>query len=252
MSSSEDSKEETGLRMPEHIAVIMDGNGRWATAKGMPRVAGHKAGMDALEKVVRRCSDEGVKYLTVYAFSTENWKRPKKEVSGIFKIMVLYIKKEIRELKRKNVRLNPIGDWKDIPREAAESMQYGVDQTKDNTGLVFSICLNYGSRREIAEAVRDILSDYESGSKELPAPEDIDEEFIGSYLYTAGMPDPDLIIRTGGEKRISNFLLWQCAYSEFIFSDVLWPDFDGDELMKCVGEYSRRHRRFGGLDKDED
>lgn len=234
--------------MPEHIAIIMDGNGRWATKRGLPRTAGHSAGMNALENIVRFCSDSGVKYLTVYAFSTENWKRSKAEVNGIFKIMVLYIKKEIDELDRKNVRMCPVGAWNDIPGAAAKSMQYAVDRTKDNDGLVFNIALNYGGRREIADAFRKIAEEYRAAGKEL-RPEDIDEDLISKHMYAPDDPDPDLIIRTGGEKRISNFLLWQCAYSEFVYSDVLWPDFGPEQLMDCVKEFNGRHRRFGGLDK---
>lgn len=249
MSSVGEKIENTELKMPEHIAVIMDGNGRWASKRGMPRVAGHNAGMKSVEEIVRTCSDEGVKYLTVYAFSTENWKRPAEEVSGIFNIMVLYIRKKIRELNENNVRIRALGEWQQIPESAAKSMQYAMDQTKDNTGLVFNVCVNYGSRREIAKAVSSMIRDYQAGEKEMPPAEEIDESLINSYLFTADLPDPDLIIRTGGEKRISNFLLWQCAYSEFIFSDVLWPDFGREELLECVREFNLRHRRFGGLDK---
>ena len=234
--------------MPRHIAIIMDGNGRWATRKGLPRTAGHSAGMTSLERIVRYCSDSGVKYLTVYAFSTENWKRSQTEISGIFKIMVLYIKKEIDELDQKNVRMCPVGEWNDIPSAAAKSMQYAAERTADNDGLVFNIALNYGGRREIADAVKSIISEYRAGGKEL-TPDDITEELISKHMYAPDVPDPDLIIRTGGEKRISNFLLWQCAYSEFVYSDVLWPDFGPDELMDCVKEFNGRHRRFGGLDK---
>lgn len=252
MSSVGEKKEKmenAELKMPEHIAIIMDGNGRWATKRGMPRVAGHNAGMKSVEEIVRACSDEGVKYLTVYAFSTENWKRPAEEVSGIFNIMVLYIRKKIKELNANNVKIRALGEWQLIPESAAKSMQYAMDETRDNTGLVFNVCVNYGSRREIASAVSSMIRDYQSGGKELPPVEEIDENLIGSYLFTADMPDPDLIIRTGGEKRISNFLLWQCAYSEFIFSDILWPDFGREELLECVREFNLRHRRFGGLDK---
>lgn len=249
MSSVEVNEKNTELNIPEHIAMIMDGNGRWATKRGLPRVAGHNAGMKSLENIVRACSNAGVRYLTVYAFSTENWKRPEEEVSGIFKLLVLYVKKEIKELKAENVRIQGLGNWKVIPESAAKSMQYAIDETKDNTGMVLNICLNYGSRMEITEAVRSIVKDYQNGEAGLPPAEELSEELISRYLFTADTPDPDLIIRTGGEKRISNFLLWQCAYSEFIFSDVLWPDFNQDELMKCIAEYNKRHRRFGGLDK---
>ncbi|MBR2736262.1 MAG: isoprenyl transferase [Firmicutes bacterium] len=249
MSSVEEYNETYERKIPEHIAIIMDGNGRWATGRGMPRVAGHDAGIKALEKIVRACSEQGVKYLTVYAFSTENWKRPIEEVSGIFRLMVLGTKKYVKELKANNVKIQVLGDWEKIPDSAAKSMRYALDETKDNTGLILNVCLNYGSRAEITNAVRSLVRQYQDGKAGLPPVDDITEDIVHSYMYTAGMPDPDLMIRTGGEKRISNFLLWQCAYSEFVFSDVLWPDFDPEELMRCIDEFNGRHRRYGGLDK---
>ena len=250
MSSTEIRTEKQEWSVPEHIAIIMDGNGRWATKRGMPRVAGHKAGMTALENIVRACSDEGVKYLTVYAFSTENWKRPLEEVGGIFHLMVLFIKKDLKELKENNVRIQGLGKWREIPSAAAKSMQYAINETKDNTGMVFNVCLNYGSRREITDAVRSIVRKCMEEGMDPDGEDVITEELVSSCLYTADLPDPDLIIRTGGEKRISNFLLWQSAYSEFIYSDVLWPDFSKETLMQCIEEFNGRHRRFGGLDKE--
>lgn len=247
MSSAEKQQERN---MPEHIAIIMDGNGRWATKRGKPRLAGHEAGHQALERIVRVCSDEGVKYLTVYAFSTENWKRPALEVNGIFKLLVLFSKKDLKELKENNVRIQALGELDALPSQAAKSLRQMIEETKDNTGMVLSACINYGSRQEITRAVRSIIRQYREEGKDLPSDEEITEELVNSGLYTADMPDPDLIIRTGGEKRISNFLLWQCAYSEFVFSDVLWPDFGKEELMQCVDEFYGRHRRFGGLDKE--
>ncbi len=232
------------VQVPKHIAIIMDGNGRWAQRQGKPRVFGHNAGMQSLKEIVRACSDLGVKYLTVYAFSTENWKRPEDEVSGIFKIMVLYIQKELKELHEKNVRINVIGDWSKIPSDAGESMTSALDMTKENTGLVFNIALNYGGRREIIDAVQRLYQDM--NNKEQNA-EEIDEVLFSKYMSTSGMPDPDIIIRTGGEMRLSNFLLWQCAYSEFIFTDVYWPDFTKRELLKSIDEFNSRHRRYGGL-----
>ena len=237
-------KKVESVKAPDHIAIIMDGNGRWAQKQGKPRVFGHNAGMQSLKEIVRACSDLGVKYLTVYAFSTENWKRPQDEVSGIFKIMVLYIQKELKELHEKNVRINVIGDWSKIPSDAGDSMSRALEMTKDNTGLVFNIALNYGGRREITDAVKKLYTEMtESGL----TVDDINEDMIAKHISTAGMPDPDIIIRTGGEMRLSNFLLWQCAYSEFIFTDVYWPDFTKGELLKCIDEFNSRHRRYGGL-----
>lgn len=237
-------KKVESVQPPQHIAIIMDGNGRWAQRQGKPRVFGHNAGMQSLKEIVRACSDLGVKYLTVYAFSTENWKRPEDEVSGIFKIMVLYIQKELKELNEKNVRINVIGDWSKIPPDAGESMAKALDLTKDNTGLVFNIALNYGGRREITDAVRKLFAEAEKNGL---SADDINEDMLSSHMSTGGMPDPDIIIRTGGEMRLSNFLLWQCAYSEFIFTDVYWPDFTKGELIRCIDEYNSRHRRYGGL-----
>ena len=237
-------------KLPQHIAIIMDGNGRWASKRGLPRVAGHNAGMKALKEIVRACSDMGIKYLTVYAFSTENWKRPTDEVSGIFKIMVKYIKKELAELARENVKICAVGDWAVIPQDAEKSMEYALKETSKNDGLIFNIALNYGGRMEITDAVKALVREaVESGKSSDKAAQDITEDLITSKLSTAGIPDPDIIIRTGGEYRLSNFLLWQCAYSEFIYTDVFWPDFDKAELLHCIDEYNGRDRRYGGLSK---
>lgn len=232
------------MSVPNHIAIIMDGNGRWAKKRGLPRLMGHNAGMKSLKEIVRACSDMGVRYLTVYAFSTENWKRPDDEVSGIFKIMVLYIKKELAELKSENVRIQVIGEWKKIPKDARESMEFALRETAENTGLQFQIALNYGGRREILDAVKELYRRTEEEGGDIDS---IREEDIERYLSTAGSPDPDMIIRTGGELRLSNFMLWQCAYSELIFRDVYWPDFDKKELESCIAEFEQRHRRYGGL-----
>ena len=222
------------MSVPNHIAIIMDGNGRWAKKRGLPRLMGHNAGMKSLKEIVRACSDMGVRYLTVYAFSTENWKRPDDEVSGIFKIMVLYIKKELAELKSENVRIQVIGEWEKIPKDARESMEFALRETAENTGLQF----------QILDAVKEL---YRRTEKEGGDIDSIREEDIERYLSTAGSPDPDMIIRTGGELRLSNFMLWQCAYSELIFRDVYWPDFDKKELESCIAEFEQRHRRYGGL-----
>ena len=205
---------------------------------------GHALSQSSLKEIVRACSDMGVRYLTVYAFSTENWKRPDDEVSGIFKIMVLYIKKELAELKSENVRIQVIGEWEKIPKDARESMEFALRETAENTGLQFQIALNYGGRREILDAVKEL---YRRTEKEGGDIDSIREEDIERYLSTAGSPDPDMIIRTGGELRLSNFMLWQCAYSELIFRDVYWPDFDKKELESCIAEFEQRHRRYGGL-----
>ena len=235
---------DSNMVIPAHVALILDGNGRWAKKRGLPRLMGHNAGMKSLKEIVRACSDMGVRYLTVYAFSTENWKRPDDEVSGIFKIMVLYIKKELAELKSENVRIQVIGEWEKIPKDARESMEFALRETAENTGLQFQIALNYGGRREILDAVKEL---YRRTEKEGGDIDSIREEDIERYLSTAGSPDPDMIIRTGGELRLSNFMLWQCAYSELIFRDVYWPDFDKKELESCIAEFEQRHRRYGGL-----
>ena len=231
-------------RVPEHVAIIMDGNGRWAKERGMARVQGHKAGMESLREIVRHSSELGIRNLTVYAFSTENWKRPEEEVSGIFRLVVIYVKSEIRELNANNVKVNVIGDWSRLPAESREAIQYAIDTTADNTGLQFNIALNYGGRAEILRAARLLAEDIAAGRLNA---EDATEEMISERLYTAGMPDPELIIRTGGEQRLSNFLTWQSAYSELVVSPVYWPDFSPEEYDKAIVEYQSRDRRFGGV-----
>lgn len=235
------------MPVPQHIAIIMDGNGRWAQKQGIPRIAGHNAGMKSLKETVRSCGELGVAYLTVYAFSTENWKRPEDEVTGIFRIMVHYISKELKELHRENVRVNVIGDWSSIPEDAKKSMLEALETTKNNTGLVFTIALNYGGRRDIVNAVRALAKETEAAGGSLAQLQELDEAVLEKYISTADIPDPDIIIRTGGEMRISNFLLWQCAYSEFLFTEKYWPDFDRAELIRCIEIYNGRHRRYGGL-----
>ena len=240
-------KSEEKMPVPKHIAVIMDGNGRWAQKQGLPRIAGHNAGMKSLKETVRSCGQLGVDYLTVYAFSTENWKRPEEEVTGIFRIMVHYIGKELKELHRENVKVNVIGDWPAIPEDAKKSMLHALETTKNNTGLVFTIALNYGGRRDIVNAVQALAARFMEEGKSIEQLTQLKEEDLGQYISTAGIPDPDIIIRTGGEMRISNFLLWQCAYSEFLYTEKYWPDFDREELERCIEIYNRRHRRYGGL-----
>ena len=237
-------KEPQELKVPQHVAMIMDGNGRWAKQRGMARVQGHNAGMKALKEIVKHSDVLGVKYLTVYAFSTENWKRPEDEVSGIFKLLVLYVKSEIAELNANNVRVNILGDWSIIPEASREAVRTALATTEKNTGLVFNIALNYGGRAEILRAARAAAEKVRDGVIDA---QDIDEEIFSEGLYTAGMPDPDLIIRTGGEYRLSNFLTWQSAYSELVVTPVYWPDFTPEEYDKALEEFSSRDRRFGGI-----
>ena len=234
-------------RMPVHVAVIMDGNGRWAKEKGVPRLAGHNAGMKAMKKIVDHSDKLGIKYLTVYAFSTENWKRSFAEVSGIFKLLVTYVNSDLKELVENNVRVKVLGDYSALPADAVKSLEKTLEQTKDNTRLQFNIALNYGGRDEIKRAVQSIGEKIRDG---LLSPEDITEETISGELFTgclqADVPDPELIIRTSGELRLSNFLLWQSAYSELVFPEVMWPDFTPVEVEKAIEDYQSRERRFGG------
>ena len=226
-------------RIPRHVAVIMDGNGRWAKERGLLRIRGHVAGMEALREIVRHSQRLGVKYLTVYAFSTENWKRPLDEVSGIFKLVVKYVQSELEELDKNNVHVQILGNWEDlrVPEDSKDSIRKALKTTEENDGLVFSIALNYGGRAEIVRAFNELAK---AGKTE------ITEDDISSALYTAGMPDPDVIIRTSGENRLSNFLTWQSAYSEIVLSNKYWPDFTPDEYENCIVEYQKRDRRFGG------
>lgn len=227
-------------RIPAHVAIIMDGNGRWAKMRNQARLFGHNAGMEALREIVRHSQTLGVKFLTVYAFSTENWKRPTDEVSGLFKLLIKYFNSEIKELNDNNVRVNILGDYSKLPSDSVDAIKDALNKTKNNTGLVFSIALNYGGRDEIAKAVKQIVEE-KIDSK------DITEELISSKLYTADIPDPELIIRTSGELRLSNFLIWQSAYSEIVVTPVFWPDFTKEEYEKCILEYQNRDRRFGGI-----
>ncbi|MGI5881005.1 MAG: isoprenyl transferase [Syntrophomonadaceae bacterium] len=233
-------------QLPQHIAIIMDGNGRWAKKRLMPRTMGHRAGMTTLKTTVKTCAELGIKYLTVFAFSTENWKRPIDEVDYLMKLLVEYLGKELQELHQENVRINVIGAYQDLPSECLTQVEKALSLTKDNTGMVFNIALNYGARREIIRAVQNISARVREG---LLSPEDIDENTIASELYSCNIPDPDLLIRTAGEMRISNFLLWQIAYTELWFSSKLWPEFTREELLNAINDYGQRERRFGGLTK---
>ena len=232
------------MNVPAHIAIIMDGNGRWAKEKGMVRLKGHQAGMESLREIVRACSDKGVKVLTVYAFSTENWKRPIEELSGIFSLLVRYVAKELKELNANNVQIRMLGDIDPLPADAKKAAQKAVDSTKDNTGLIFCIAINYGGRAEIVRAARLLAKQAAEGQLD---PASIDEAMFASQLYTADLPDPDLIIRTGGEMRLSNFLTWQSAYSELYVTDTYWPDFTPDKLQEAIDVFNGRDRRYGGI-----
>ncbi len=230
--------------IPEHVAIIMDGNGRWAKGKGLPRIAGHKEGMNNVTKTVRAANKYGVKTLTLYAFSTENWKRPRSEVEFIMKLPKQFLHVYLPEMIENNVQIRTIGEFESLPSHTKEAVQYAVDQTKDNDGLILNLALNYGSRHEILRAMKKIMKEVESSSLSI---DDIDEEQLSSYLYTNGFNDPDLLIRTSGEKRVSNFLLWQIAYSELWFTDVLWPDFDESTFVQALKDYEQRKRRYGGI-----
>ena len=230
--------------MPRHIAIIMDGNGRWAEKHRLPRSAGHQKGVEAIRDVIRTASHIGVPMMTLYAFSTENWKRPAEEVSFLMKLLVEYLRREIDELHRQGVVIQTIGELSDFPEHVRREILQAKMKTRDNHGLVMNIALNYGSRNELNRAIRSMI---QASREAFFQDSQISEEWIASYLDTAGMPDPDLLIRTSGEKRISNFLLWQIAYTELYFTDVLWPDFRGEHLLEAIRDYQTRQRRYGGL-----
>lgn len=234
------------MRVPNHIAIILDGNGRWAKKRGMPRSFGHVKGCENLEDICEVAKELGVKYLTVYAFSTENWKRSKEEVDGLMKLFRNYLKKCIKISQKNNMRVKVIGDITAFDSDIQESIKKLEDFSKDFTDLHFQIALNYGSRDEITRAVNRMLKDQKAGKLETP----VSEDTISDYLDTAGIPDPDLMIRTSGELRLSNYLLWQLAYSEFYFTDVPWPDFKKEELIKAIEKYNERDRRYGGVKEE--
>ena len=228
--------------IPVHVAIIMDGNGRWAKAKGLPRAAGHAQGAEAVRRTVKAASDLGIQYLTLYGFSLENWKRPAKEIADLMGLLRLYLREEISELHREGVRIRFIGDRSMLAADIISLIEMSEQKTRANTKLDLVIALSYGSRQEITAAVRQLVEDVAAGEISADA---IDENAIEGRLYTADMPDPDLIVRTSGEQRISNFLLWQSAYAEFVFTDVLWPDFSREKLEDSIEEFSRRERRYG-------
>ena len=228
--------------LPQHIAVIMDGNGRWARRQGAKRIFGHRNAIEAVRQTAEASAELGIKYLTLYAFSTENWKRPKAEVSGLMELLVSTIKKETSTLTKNNIRLSSIGDITKLPRNCQRELHESIELTKDNDGLNLILALSYSGRWEIIEAVKDLLKDVKNGAIGL---EDINNDIFSDYLCTKGIPDPELLIRTSGELRISNFLLWQIAYTELYITDILWPDFRKENLYEAIVAYQKRERRFG-------
>jgi undecaprenyl diphosphate synthase len=229
-------------RLPNHVAVIMDGNGRWAKKKGALRIFGHRNAVQAVREVTEGCGELGVKYLTLYAFSTENWGRPKEEIDGLMELLVNTLKQEIKTLMENQVRLKTIGDVSHLPTDCQENLQWAIDKTSENTGLTLIMALSYSGRWEITKAVQQIASQVEKG--EIRATE-INEQLIENYLQTSGIPDPELLIRTSGEMRVSNFLLWQMAYTELYITPTLWPDFRKEHLYEAIWSYQQRERRFG-------
>lgn len=237
------------MNVPRHIAIILDGNGRWAKQKGMPRGYGHVKGCENLEKVCEYARELGVRYLTVYAFSTENWKRSREEVEGLMKLFRDYLKKCIKISKKWQMRVRVIGEVSAFDKDIQDSVHALEEFSSQYDKLHFQLALNYGSRDEIVRGVRQMLTECQEGKLR---PGDITEDRFGDYLDTAGLPDPDLLIRTSGELRLSNFLLWQLAYTEFYFADVHWPDFDREELVKAIEQYNKRDRRYGGVKEEQD
>ncbi|MFP4417815.1 MAG: isoprenyl transferase [Fibrobacterota bacterium] len=230
------------MNVPQHIGIIMDGNGRWARNRGFPRTAGHREGTNATRRIVRACGEIGIKYLTIYVFSAENWGRPRTEVRLLMELLVEMLHKEIQDLNKNNVKLHTIGDLSKLPPKTHRELINGIEQTKTNTGLNLILAISYGGRSEIVSATRRICREALQNPSLIDS---LDEKTFAEYLFTAPFPDPELIIRTGGEKRISNFLLWQAAYSELYITDVLWPDFKKDTLIEAIEDYNRRDRRFG-------
>jgi undecaprenyl diphosphate synthase len=235
--------EDLRAAVPRHVAIIMDGNRRWAKLRRMPAIEGHRRGIVALRRATRAASDAGVEVLTVYGFSTENWNRDTREISLLFDLCVYFARSEVDELRRNNVRVRVIGDWESLPPRPRAALRDLQSSTAENDGLLLNLAVNYSSRAELERAVRTIAAGVADGSI---APQDVDEALIGRYLYTAGLPDLDLLIRPGGERRLSNFMLYQAAYAELVLTDVFWPDFSGEDLLRALGEFGQRERRFGG------
>jgi undecaprenyl diphosphate synthase len=229
-------------KLPDHIAIIMDGNGRWAKLKGKPRVFGHKNGVTSVREIIEGCAEIGIKYLTLYAFSTENWNRPKLEVKTLMALLVSSLKKELKNLQKNNIKLTTIGNIEHLPEKAQIKLAEVIDKTKNNNSLTLTLALSYGSREEIVNVIKNISEKVVNNQLNI---EEINEKIINNHLYTFSLPDVDFMIRTSGEKRISNFLLWQMAYAELYFTDTLWPDFRKENLFKAVLEYQNRERRFG-------
>ena len=233
--------------IPKHVAIIMDGNGRWAKERALPRSAGHRAGIDRVKEVIKAASELGIKVVTLFAFSAENWARPQKEVNLLMRALNNFLDRQINELDKNNIRLIVIGQDMPIPQYLLNKIKKAQEKTKDNTGLVFVLALNYGSRQEIVDAIKKFTNAVIKGEADL---EGLDTENFSSYLYTAGLPDPDLLIRTGGEMRISNFLLWQISYAELYFPEKYWPDFGKEGLEKAIEIYQKRERRFGKVGEE--
>lgn len=230
--------------VPRHVAIIMDGNGRWAKARGLPRSAGHRAGAEAARKALRAAGEAGVECLTLYAFSSENWRRPQAEISDLTALLRFYVKKELNDLHNEGIRLRILGDHSAFEKDVAQLVDAAIEKTRDNERMTLAIALNYGSRAEMAGAARKLAEEVAAGRLR---PAEIDEARIDAALDTGGLPPLDLLIRTSGEQRLSNFLLWQAAYAELLFIDTLWPDFDGDVMRAALADYARRERRYGGL-----
>jgi len=230
-------------RLPRHIAIIMDGNGRWAKGRGLPRVEGHRAGIASVREAVETCARLDVPVLTLYAFSVENWKRPRSEVDVLMKLLKQYLKLELSTLMKNDIRFQVLGRMPELPKDVVDELEAGMERTRDNRGLLFNIALNYGGRTEIVDACQSIVNEAAARGKPLV----VDEALFASHLYTAGMADPDLLIRTSGELRVSNFLLWQIAYSEIWVTETLWPDFRKRELFESIIDYQKRDRRYGGI-----
>tara|TARA_R110000850_G_scaffold51455_6_gene124951 strand:- start:656 stop:1375 length:720 start_codon:yes stop_codon:yes gene_type:complete len=230
--------------IPRHIAVIMDGNGRWAKDRGLPRRDGHRAGAESVEVALETCGEIGVEYLTLYAFSSENWKRPRAEVTALMGLLTHFLREKTPSLIKNNIRLQVIGQIDRLPASNRKALEKSIAATADNDGLTLVVALSYGSREEIVDATKCLMEKARSGEMK---PEDLDTETFANHLYTSNYPDPDLLIRTSGEYRISNFLLWQISYSEIIITQTYWPDFKRENLLEAVGEYQKRHRRYGGI-----
>ena len=234
------ARQVNAAQLPAHVAIIMDGNGRWASQRHLPRVEGHRAGIDSVRDVVETSARLGIEVLTLYAFSVENWKRPRTEVNMLMTLLKRYIRLELNTLLKNNIRFRVIGRVEDLSADVRQELELGIRKTEQNAGMLFNIALNYGGRAEIVDAARRAIA---AGI----APEDLDETRFSEFLYTAGQPDPDLLIRTSGEMRLSNFLLWQLSYTEFVITDKLWPDFDEEALLDAIRLFNRRERRFGGV-----